>query len=64
MKIVKTKSTVKKLIRELKKVKALKDKMEQLSDDELKAKTKDFRQRFEAGESLDSLLREAFAAMC
>lgn len=64
MKIVKTKSTVKKLIRELKKVKALKDKMEQLSDDELKAKTKDFRQRFEAGESLDSLLPEAFAAMC
>ena len=64
MKIVKTKSTVKKLIRELKKVKALKDKMEQLSDDELKAKTSDFRQRFEAGESLDSMLPEAFAAMC
>ena len=64
MKIVKTKSTVKKLIRELKKVKALKDKMEQLSDDELKAKTSDFRQRFKAGESLDSMLPEAFAAMC
>lgn len=64
MKIVKTKSTVKKLIRELKKVKALKDKMEQLSDDELKAMTSDFRQRFEAGESLDSMLPEAFAAMC
>ena len=64
MKIVKTKSTVKKLIRELKKVKALKDKMEQLSDDELKAKTSDFRQRFAAGESLDSMLPEAFAAMC
>ncbi len=64
MKIVKTKSTVKKLIKELKKVKALKDKMEQLSDDELKAKTSDFRQRFEAGESLDSMLPEAFAAMC
>ncbi|WP_081656959.1 accessory Sec system translocase SecA2 [Pseudobutyrivibrio ruminis] len=64
MKIVKTKSTVKKLIRDLKKVKALKDKMEQLSDDELKGMTELFRQRFEAGESLNDILPEAFAAMC
>ena len=64
MKIVKTKATVKKLIKELKKVKALKEKMSGLSDDELKGLTKDFRTRFESGESLDKILPEAFAAMC
>ena len=64
MKIVKTKATVKKLIKELKKVKALKEKMSGLSDDELKGLTKEFRTRFESGESLDKILPEAFAAMC
>ncbi|MBQ8488446.1 MAG: accessory Sec system translocase SecA2 [Pseudobutyrivibrio sp.] len=64
MKIVKTKATVKKLIKELKKVKALKESMSGLSDDELKGLTKDFRTRFESGESLDKILPEAFAAMC
>ena len=34
---------------------------EALSDDELRAKTDEFRQRFKDGESLDDLLREAFA---
>ncbi|MEA2550521.1 MAG: preprotein translocase subunit SecA, partial [Actinomycetota bacterium] len=37
--------------------------MEELSDDELKAKTADFRQRLENGEPLDDLLSEAFAAV-
>ncbi|WP_458458941.1 accessory Sec system translocase SecA2 [Pseudobutyrivibrio sp.] len=64
MKIVKTKATVKKLIKELKKVKALKEKMSGFSDDELKGLTKEFRTRFESGESLDKILPEAFAAMC
>ena len=64
MKIVKTKATVKKLIKELKKVKALKESMSGLSDDELKGLTKEFRTRFESGESLDKILPEAFAAMC
>src|SRR5438874_4414202 len=36
---------------------------EQLSDDELAAKTVEFRQRFENGESLDDLLFEAYAAV-
>ncbi|NVJ56753.1 MAG: preprotein translocase subunit SecA, partial [Vibrionaceae bacterium] len=36
---------------------------EALSDDELKAKTVEFRQRLEQGESLDSLLPEAFATV-
>ena len=64
MKIVKTKAIVKKLQRKLKKVKALKDSMEKLSDDELKGLTESFRLRYEQGESLDKILPEAFAAMC
>ncbi len=36
---------------------------EQLSDDELRAKTAELKQRFENGESLENLLFEAFAAV-
>ncbi|SFH97462.1 preprotein translocase subunit SecA [Pseudobutyrivibrio sp. OR37] len=64
MKIVKTKRTVKKLIKELNKVKAYKSGMEGLSDEMLKDLTESFRKRYEGGESLDSILPEAFAAMC
>jgi preprotein translocase subunit SecA len=39
------------------------DSFEQLSDDELKAKTVEFRQRLKDGEVLDSMLPEAFAAV-
>ncbi|GGC66407.1 preprotein translocase subunit SecA [Hoyosella rhizosphaerae] len=35
--------------------------VEKLSDDELRAKTDEFKRRYEAGESLDDLLPEAFA---
>ena len=35
--------------------------MEELSDDQLKAKTDEFRQRYQKGESLDHMLPEAFA---
>jgi len=35
--------------------------MQALSDEELKGKTAEFRERFENGESLDQLLPEAFA---
>ncbi|MEA2640039.1 MAG: preprotein translocase subunit SecA, partial [Chloroflexota bacterium] len=35
--------------------------MQRLSDDDLRAKTGEYRRRFEAGESLDDLLPEAFA---
>ena len=34
-----------------------------LSDDELRAKTAEFRQRLEGGETLDSIIPEAFAAV-
>ena len=64
MKILKTKRIVKELIKELRKVQSHKEEMAALTDDELKAKTKEFRQRFDNGESLDKMLPEAFAAMC
>lgn len=40
---------------------ALADQMEALDDDTLKAKTEEFRERYANGETLDSLLVEAFA---
>ena len=56
--------------RELKRVKpiadkvmALDDQMQKLSDSELKAKTKEFKERIANGETLDDLLPEAFAVM-
>ena len=61
---MKTKRTVKKLRKELNKVKAYKEKMERLSDEELSGLTEQFKQRYQSGESLDKILPEAFAAMC
>ena len=43
MKILKTKRIVKELIKELRKVQSHKEEMAALTDDELKAKTKEFR---------------------
>ena len=37
--------------------------MQALSDDELRAKTEEFKQRYQAGESLEKLLPEAFAVV-
>ena len=47
----------------LKRVNNLKGKMSSLSDQELVAKTVEFRQRLSKGESLDDLLVEAFAVV-
>ena len=47
----------------LKKINALKRKMESLSDQELAAKTVEFRQRLADGATLDDLLVEAFAVV-
>lgn len=44
-------------------VNALEVKISQLSDDELRAKTAEFKERLVRGESLDSLLPEAFAVV-
>jgi preprotein translocase subunit SecA len=46
-----------------KKISELEPSMQALSDDELRAKTAEFKQRFNDGESLDSLLQEAFAVV-
>ena len=37
--------------------------MAAMSDEELKAKTEEFKQRYQDGESLDDLLYEAFAVV-
>ena len=47
----------------LKRINSLKSKMSSLSDQELVAKTVEFRQRLSKGESLDDLLVEAFAVV-
>ncbi|WP_406544066.1 DEAD/DEAH box helicase, partial [Pseudobutyrivibrio sp.] len=64
MKIKKTRSIVKKLQRELKKVKSYKEQMAALTDEQLQAKTKEFKQKLADGKTLDDIMPEAFAAMC
>ncbi len=44
-------------------INALEPEFESLSDEQLAAKTREFRQRYEAGETLDQLLPEAFAVV-
>jgi len=44
-------------------INALEPEMQKLSDEQLKAKTTEFRQRYEKGETLDQLLPEAFATV-
>ncbi|WP_448598377.1 preprotein translocase subunit SecA [Thermoleptolyngbya sp.] len=48
---------------DLAEIKLLEPEMEVLSDDELRGKTAEFKQRIEKGESLDDLLPEAFAVV-
>ena len=45
----------------LDKVLSLKPEMEKLSDEQMKEKTEEFKKRYQNGETLDSLLPEAFA---
>ena len=45
------------------KVESYRDQMSALSDDELKAKTKEYKERLEKGETLDDLLPEAYATV-
>ena len=47
----------------VKKIEELRPAMQALSDEELKAKTPEFKKRLSAGETLDDLLPEAFAAV-
>ena len=52
---------VKKLQSTADKIEALDESMQKLTDEELKAKTIEFKERIQKGESLDSILPEAFA---
>ena len=45
------------------KIESLRDSMMALSDDELRAKTTEYKSRFKAGETLDDLLPEAYATV-
>ena len=45
------------------KIEALEDEYRQLTDEQLQAKTPDFKQRLQQGETLDDILPEAFAAV-
>lgn len=49
--------------KEVKKINALESDLQKLSDDELRAKTHEFKQRLKEGASLESLLAEAFAVV-
>ena len=52
---------VKKLQSIADKIEALDESMQKLTDEELQAKTIEFKERIQKGESLDSILPEAFA---
>ena len=54
---------VKKLMKQVQQVNALEPEMEKLSDEELKGKTQEFKDRLTKGETLDDLLVEAFAVV-
>ncbi|QYK01785.1 preprotein translocase subunit SecA [Shewanella psychrotolerans] len=55
--------TLKTLGKIVTKINALESDFEKLSDDELKAKTADFKARIESGQSLDDVMPEAFAVV-
>ncbi|BBN80361.1 protein translocase subunit SecA [Pseudoalteromonas sp. A25] len=55
--------TIKNIRKTVALINALEEQYSALSDEELKAKTAEFRQRFEQGTSLDDLLPEAFATV-
>ena len=59
----KNKREIKKLSKMVDAIEALDEKMQALSDDELRAKTREFKDRLIAGETLDDLLVEAFAVV-
>ena len=59
----KSKREIKKLSKMVDAIEALDEKMQELSDDEVRAKTREFKDRLIAGETLDDLLVEAFAVV-
>ena len=59
----KSKREIKRLSKMVDAIEALDEKMQALSEDELRAKTQEFKDRLTAGETLDDLLVEAFAVV-
>ena len=59
----KSKREIKRLSKMVDAIEALDEKMQALSDDKLRAKTQEFKDRLTAGETLDDLLVEAFAVV-
>ena len=57
------KKRIEELVRVVDKLNALEPNFEKLTDEELKAKTPEYRKRLADGESLDDLLPEAFATV-
>lgn len=57
------KGELRKLEKTAKKVESYADAMSALSDEELQAKTPEFKERYQNGESLNALLPEAFAVV-
>jgi preprotein translocase subunit SecA len=55
--------TLKRMQERVREINALEPEVQQLSDDDLRAKTEEFRQRFDEGEELDEILPEAFACV-
>ncbi len=54
---------IKRLLRTVEKIRTMEPQLEALSDEELRAKTAIFKERYENGEKLDALLPEAFAVV-
>ncbi len=54
---------IRRMSKRVKKINELEASVQALSDEDLKAKTDEFRQRLEQGETLDQLLNEAFAVV-
>ena len=54
---------IKKLMKKVRQVNALEPEIEKLTDEQLRAKTDEFKARLEKGETLDDLMIEAFAAV-
>ena len=57
------KREIKRLTKKAEQIEALAKETEKLSDDELRGKTADFKERYQKGESLDNLLIESFAVV-
>ena len=54
---------IKRIMPIVKKINSLEPSIKVLSDDELRAKTEEFKERIKKGESLDAILPEAFAVV-